>query len=214
MKTVSSCRTPGTAGHARSRDPHVRGLDNGCDCCRAAGWVTRRQRAARAIPACPPRDGRRQHSPRSARTVAFMSNTVELSPSGEFTRPIRTRRAAKFLLPSKRSNGTSVGAPIDAIYTHGGLVDEQGAGETAQQWAVVHRCQRVLDIPVTDPPEARPSRTSSRIVRAPTAACSINDDAWSDRVEGIARVVGKAVAGPERRSTHHLQHRGPRRRRK
>src|SRR6202035_376330 len=69
--------------------------------------------------------------------VVNTGNRGELSPAGEFHTTYQDlEELANQLLPAKRAEwNIAPGTSIDvAIYAHGGLVDEQGAGESAQEW--------------------------------------------------------------------------------
>ena len=87
-----------------------------------------------------------------------------------------------------------------AIYAHGGLVDEQGAGESAQEWVKLFTDARVFPIYLiweSDLLSVLNDRVQNELkIRGeiPTGGLvTMLDDAWSDRVEGIVRRVGKSV---------------------
>jgi len=138
--------------------------------------------------------------------VLFRSNTGhngELSPSGEFHTTYQDlEELANVLLTSKRTEwNIPAGSPIDvAIYAHGGLVDEQGAGESAKEWVKLFADAKVFPIYLVWESDLL-SILNDRVLNElknrgdiPTGGLvSMLDDAWSDRVEGIVRVVGRSV---------------------
>jgi hypothetical protein len=127
----------------------------------------------------------------------------ELSPAGEFHTTYQDlEELASHLLPAKRAEwNIPSGAPIDvAIYAHGGLVDEQGAGESAQEWVKLFTDARVFPIYLiweSDLLSVLNDRVQNELrIRGeiPTGGLvTMLDDAWSDRVEGIVRMVGRSV---------------------
>lgn len=135
--------------------------------------------------------------------VVNTGHNGELSPAGEFHTTYQDlEELANHLLPAKRDEwNIPPGAPIDvAIYAHGGLVDEQGAGESAQEWVKLLTNAKVFPIYLvweSDLLSILSDRVQNELKNRggiPTGGLvSMLDDAWSDRVEGIVRVVGKDV---------------------
>jgi hypothetical protein len=135
--------------------------------------------------------------------VVNTGHNGELSPSGEFHTTYQDlEELANHLLPARRTEwNIAPGAPIDvAIYVHGGLVDEQGAGESAQEWVKLFTDARVFPIYFiweSDLLSILNDRVQNELKNrgdVPTGGLiSTLDDAWSDRVEGIVRVVGRSV---------------------
>lgn len=135
--------------------------------------------------------------------VVNTGHNGELSPSGEFHTTYQDlEELADYRLPAKRAEWSiPPGAPIDvAIYAHGGLVDEQGAGESAQEWVKLFTDARVFPIYLiweSDLLSILGDRVQEELrsrAAIPTGGLvDMLDDAWSDRVEGIVRVVGKSV---------------------
>ena len=127
----------------------------------------------------------------------------ELSPAGEFHTTYQDlEELAGHLLPAKRAEwNIPPGAPIDvAIYAHGGLVDEQGAGESAREWVKLFTDAQVFPIYLiweSDLLSVLNDRVQNELKKRgeiPTGGLvTMLDDAWSDRVEGIVRRVGKRV---------------------
>ena len=135
--------------------------------------------------------------------VVNTGHNGELSPSGEFHTTYQDlEELANFLLPAKRAEwNIPAGSPIDvAIYAHGGLVDEQGAGESAKEWVKLFTEAKVFPIYFMWESDLL-SILNDRVLNElknrgdmPTGGVvSMLDDAWSDRVEGIVRVVGRSV---------------------
>ena len=135
--------------------------------------------------------------------VVNTGHNGELSPAGEFHTTYQDlEELANHLLPAKRAEWSiPPGAPIDvAIYAHGGLVDEQGAGESAQEWVKLFTDAKVFPIYLiweSDLLSILSDRVQNELKNRggiPTGGLvNMLDDAWSDRVEGIVRVVGKSV---------------------
>ena len=136
----------------------------------------------------------------------FIVNTGhdgELSPAGEFHTTYQDlEELAHRRLPDKRDEwNIAPGAPIDvALYVHGGLVDEQGAGESAQAWVKLLTDAKVFPIYViweSDLLSILNDRLENELRsrgEIPTGGLvTMLDDAWSDRVEGIVRRVGRSV---------------------
>jgi hypothetical protein len=127
----------------------------------------------------------------------------ELSPAGEFHTTYQDlEELSQRLLPDKRTEwNIPPGAPIDvALYVHGGLVDEQGAGESAQEWVKLFTDAKVFPIYFiweSDLLSVLNDRLENELRgrgEIPTGGLvTMLDDAWSDRVEGIVRRVGRSV---------------------
>jgi hypothetical protein len=135
--------------------------------------------------------------------VVNTGNRGELSPAGEFHTTYQDlEELANQLIPAKRAEwNIAPGTSIDvAIYAHGGLVDEQGAGESAQEWVKLFTDANVFPIYLiweSDLLSMLNDRVQDELRnrgQVPTGGLvTMLDDAWSDRVEGIVRAVGKSV---------------------
>jgi hypothetical protein len=108
------------------------------------------------------------------------------------------------LLLAKRAEwGIPPGAPIAvAIYVRGGLVDEQGAGESVQEWVKLFTDAKVFPIYLIWESDLLfilndrgQSELKNRGVIPTGGLVTTLDDAWSDRVWGIVRRIGIAIAG-------------------
>ncbi len=135
--------------------------------------------------------------------VVNTGHNGELSPAGEFHTTYQDlEELANHLLPAKRIEwNIPPGAPIDvAICAHGGLVDEQSAGESAREWVKLFTDARVFPIYLiweSDLLSLLKDRVQSELKKRgeiPAGGLvTLLDEAWSDRVEGIVRMVGKSV---------------------
>ncbi len=135
--------------------------------------------------------------------VVNTGHNGELSAAGAFhTTYEDLEELANVLLPARRAEwAIPPGAPIDvAIYVHGGLVGERSAGESAQEWMKLLSAARVFPIFLiweSDLLSILHDRVKNELQRRggiPTGGLvSMLDDAWSDRVEGIARAVGRSA---------------------
>jgi hypothetical protein len=135
--------------------------------------------------------------------VVNTGHNGELSPAGEFHTTYQDlEELANHLLPAKRAEWKiPPGAPVDvAICAHGGLVDERAAGESARQWVKLFTDARVFPIYLiweSDLLSLLGDHVQSELRRRgeiPAGGLvTMLDDAWSDRVEGIVRMVGKSV---------------------
>lgn len=128
-------------------------------------------------------------------------NNGKLSMSGEFhTRKEDVDALASSLIPAHRAAwGIPVGQPLDvALYAHGGLVNERAAAETASTWIPLLKNAKVF--PIFFMWESGLLETLLDEIKdyfskggaVPTGGFLAGLDRWwSDRVEGVGRLIGK-----------------------
>lgn len=134
--------------------------------------------------------------------IVNTGNDGKLSSSGVFhTRPEDIDEMISVLMPAHRAEwGIPASQPLDvALYAHGGLVDESAAAQTASQWIPLLKQHHVF--PIFFMWESGLIETILNEIRdwfrgrgeMPTGGrLSGLDSFWSDRIEGVARLVGKS----------------------
>ena len=133
--------------------------------------------------------------------VIDTGNNGELSQSGQFhTKPEDLDELVNVMIPEQRQQwGIATGQKMDVVlYAHGGLVDEQAAANTAALWIEILKAQKIFPIffmwesgileTIEDEISNALGRPAERAVGGPLQAA---DSWWSDRIEGLARVIGK-----------------------
>lgn len=133
--------------------------------------------------------------------IVNTGNNGELSNSGDFHTSERDLdELVNVLMPAKRREwNLPAGQPLDvALYAHGGLVDEKAAGGTASEWIPMLLQQKIF--PVFFMWESGLIETILDEIcdwlkgrgEVPTGGLRQTlDRLWSDRIEGVGRVVGR-----------------------
>jgi len=134
--------------------------------------------------------------------VIDTGNNGELSATGQFhTIPTDLDEIVKVMIPDQRQRwGIPQGQKMDVVlYAHGGLVDEQAAANTAALWIDLLKGQQIFPIffmwesGILETIEDEISNALRGRAEMPTGGpLQAADSWWSDRVEGAARVIGKA----------------------
>jgi hypothetical protein len=132
--------------------------------------------------------------------VIDTGNNGELSQSGQFhTTPQDLDELVNFMIPDQKKEWKiPAGQKMDVVlYAHGGLVDENAAAYSAALWIDLLKGQQIFPIflmwesGILETLEDEISDALDRTQRAAGGPLGAADSWWSDRVEGLARVVGK-----------------------
>jgi hypothetical protein len=132
--------------------------------------------------------------------VVNTGNNGELSQTGQFhTTPADLDELVNFMIPSQRQEwNIPANQKMDVVlYAHGGLVDEQDAANTAALWIELLKARKIFPVffmwesGILETLEDEISNTLAGGER-PTGGPLQAADSWlSDRLEGVARLIGK-----------------------